>query len=869
MPKDTTDHIQNNQKHRIRIKEKSKFYSPGTVNIQVLGSGARGTSSSIYLFSEQSRYLFNCGEGTQRLAHEHHTKLTRMEHIFLTQKTWDKTGGLPGLCLTLQEIGVPALKLHGPSGLEDIFDATKKFCVLRNMKVDTPECNDGDYWEDSVMRVNYVPLYKPKSDNINRKPALNEENNKKSSFIDDWNEKDVEKFNKIQVSVEETNKNDTSETSYNKELEYEDTTDYYGYEDKNRGFKKYNPNREQSSTSTYKSKKVSLCDDHVMAYICKLQPKPGTLDLEKCVDAGVRPGPLLGHLKNGIDVTLPDGTIVKADDVRGPSCPGPVFIFIDIPSEEYLPVLLNCERFKPYQSGAEKEEDVAKVVVHFTSEEIMATSSYKEWMDRFSPSTFHFLINERNSFTGYFASHRIQRQLHEIDKNVFPMLLEPHPFTENTDMALDISEIEAASPAKKFKVDIMPREHEIEDKYSSFPELGVRSCFHLRPPKGFDRYKEPYSHPDMVMEETYVNAPDLPPLIEEFKRKSSAIVTRTKAERNKEFPKVITFGTGSCIPNKTRNVSANLIQISNDNCAIFDCGEGTLGQLVRYFGRDGADDILRNLSFIYVSHLHADHHLGLINLLNRRRKITKNKVVLLAPNQINAWLSFYNRRIEEIASTYELFPCSDLLGWNVEEEKIEALLKRLGLEAIQTCFVKHCPHSYGISITMKNQMQSEKNPRDTVKITYSGDTIPCDELIEIGKDSDILIHEATMEDDLWKEARIKMHSTVSQAIDVGKKMRARYVILTHFSQRYAKIPLMEKNFENVAIAFDNMEVTLNDLPMMYLMYEPLKVMFADHYEQMEEKKDRRRDANKRKIQVNMPNGNEHNTKKRFSNDDQD
>lgn len=55
MPKDSSEHIQNAQKHRIRIKEKSKFYSPGTVNIQVLGSGARGTSSAIYLFSEQSR----------------------------------------------------------------------------------------------------------------------------------------------------------------------------------------------------------------------------------------------------------------------------------------------------------------------------------------------------------------------------------------------------------------------------------------------------------------------------------------------------------------------------------------------------------------------------------------------------------------------------------------------------------------------------------------------------------------------------------------------------------------------------------------------------------------------------------------------
>lgn len=55
MPKDTAEHVERNQKQRMKIREKSKFYSPGTVNLQVLGSGARGTSACIYLFSEQSR----------------------------------------------------------------------------------------------------------------------------------------------------------------------------------------------------------------------------------------------------------------------------------------------------------------------------------------------------------------------------------------------------------------------------------------------------------------------------------------------------------------------------------------------------------------------------------------------------------------------------------------------------------------------------------------------------------------------------------------------------------------------------------------------------------------------------------------------
>jgi len=50
-------------------------------------------------------------------------------------------------------------------------------------------------------------------------------------------------------------------------------------------------------------------------------------------------------------------------------------------------------------------------------------------------------------------------------------------------------------------------------------------------------------------------------------------------------------------------------------------------------------------------------------------------------------------------------------------------------------------------------------------------------------------------------------STTSQAIDVGLRMKARFIILTHFSQRYAKVPLFTDDFSsNVGIAFDNMRV---------------------------------------------------------------
>lgn len=84
-------------------------------------------------------------------------------------------------------------------------------------------------------------------------------------------------------------------------------------------------------------------------------------------------------------------------------------------------------------------------------------------------------------------------------------------------------------------------------------------------------------------------------------------------------------------------------------------------------------------------------------------------------------------------------------------------------------------------------------------------------LLVSGKDSTLLIHEATMEDELADEARTKMHSTTTQAIEMGRQMEAKYTVLTHFSQRYARLPRLNANILNdnnsVGIAFDNMQVS--------------------------------------------------------------
>lgn len=81
----------------------------------------------------------------------------------------------------------------------------------------------------------------------------------------------------------------------------------------------------------------------------------------------------------------------------------------------------------------------------------------------------------------------------------------------------------------------------------------------------------------------------------------------------------------------------------------------------------------------------------------------------------------------------------------------------------------------------------------------------------------MLIHEATMEDDLVEEAKSKMHSTTSQAIEIGQRMGAKFTLLTHFSQRYAKLPRLNTNFtKDIGIAFDNMQVRVNSVKPLFI-----------------------------------------------------
>uniref|UniRef100_A0A182NBR0 Zinc phosphodiesterase ELAC protein 2 n=1 Tax=Anopheles dirus TaxID=7168 RepID=A0A182NBR0_9DIPT len=762
-------HIAEAQKQRLKLKQKVAKVSPGIVNLQVLGCGAPGTPASVYLFTDQTRYLFNCGEGTQRLAYEHKTKLSCLENIFMTRTNWERIGGLPGICLTMQDVGVPAVSLHGPPGLDELFKAMRRFVILKDMKVEASEYSTGDVYEDHVMTLQYVVINREQTDS--KGGASDDEQKQEEAPVDD--------------------------------------TDYYAYERK----KETAPQQESSTKSTNATNWTKREEDSVMAYICKLKPRHGQLSLEKCVDFGVPAGPLLGQLKNGNDITLLDGRVVRSCDVRAPDDPGPVFMFLDIPGKEYLKDFTSkADLFAKYQREAVDESDQAAFVVHFTPLEVMRSEEYRQFMDRFSASTRHIALNEVNNFSGYIAAHRIQFHLNQLDEQMFPLLRE-----ENNDYDAPLA------------------------NDNDLVRSSSLSYLHIRPPKGIDRTQEASLNPTEYLGELAL-LPEFKHALAELKQQLiQHAERRSVAVRAEQYPRLIFLGTGSSIPNKTRNVSAILILTSNNSSILLDCGEGTVGQIWRFFGKAQAEAVLRSIKAVYISHLHADHHLGLIGLLQARKQLFGDeceRLTLLAPEQISYWLRLYDCRFETIHQDYVLVKNADLLETPLKDER----LLEMGIKEIATCRVRHCPHSFGVALKMTSTgTHPDTDIQGDVKVTYSGDTMPCDSLVALGRDSTVLIHEATMEDELAAEARLKMHSTLSQAIEQGRRMNARYTLLTHFSQRYAKIPRLRPDQQrsglgtDLGIAFDNMEVTLDDLPALCKFYPALKAMFISHFEEMEQK----------------------------------
>ena len=294
----------------------------------------------------------------------------------------------------------------------------------------------------------------------------------------------------------------------------------------------------------------------------------------------------------------------------------------------------------------------------------------------------------------------------------------------------------------------------------------------------------------------------------------------------------VTFlGTSSAVHSKDRNHPSIALKAFGD-VFLFDCGEGTQRQLLF------TNVSPMKISKVFITHFHGDHILGLPGLLQsmslngRESKLTvygprglnklKDAVYSLGYCAIEYPVEFIEIDTGIIEETDEYVIRAQSvrhnvpsLAYSIEEKKKPRFLREKAIELgvpVGPAFGKlHNGEEIEIDGRTIKPEQVLGPPRKGIKITYSGDTRPCEEMIMFARDSTLLIHESTFIQKEAQNAEEYGHSTAKDAAFVARESNSKKLIITHISTRYgeeyANMMLNEAReiFENTELAEDCME----------------------------------------------------------------
>jgi len=296
----------------------------------------------------------------------------------------------------------------------------------------------------------------------------------------------------------------------------------------------------------------------------------------------------------------------------------------------------------------------------------------------------------------------------------------------------------------------------------------------------------------------------------------------------------ITFlGTAAARPTVGRNVTSIAVQREGD-VFLFDCGEGTQRQMMRYQTGFG-------IEHIFVTHIHADHILGIpglvrtMGLQGRTEPLsihgpTGSRKVLMDAVHLGVDRLPFEITIREIESgervafegwaveAFSVVHKHNALGFRLVEED---RLGRFDIERVRELGIPEGPlfgrlHR-GETIEVEGRLISPDQvvgpARPGRTVVYAGDTRPCDAVVQASQDADLLIHEATFSQEDADRARETLHSTAQEAAEVARAAGARRLVLTHISARHAEStdPLESEAsaiFPGVRVARDGMVIEI-------------------------------------------------------------
>ncbi|KAJ1888591.1 hypothetical protein LPJ66_008496, partial [Kickxella alabastrina] len=704
------------------MKWSIQIVRPNTHNVE---------STSVLVHFPSGRYLFNCSEGTQRLSFENKVRVSKLSAVFLTRVDWDSMGGLPGMLLTLADTGAKNLTISGGHNLTHALAATRHFILRNQMGVRVNELRDGDaaaVYKDENLKVAPVHIYPDGYMVTDREWGADEseEATTRKMLV-------ARAFGQQQpqsAAAADKKKKKSPAVQQKKRGYYNEPCDGASIEQKLQEIENQHQLQQQRKQEVGMKKRARSPDHNsrqaqisdlalpkteptpvALCYISEGPEVPGKFDVNAAKALGLKAGPLYGKLTRGESVTTADGTVIHPSQCVGPARLSGIFIIIDCPTPAYINSLVTSPRFFPYLNASDDTHAETRerllLVVHSLGSGVAQDERYKAWVKRFPVHVRHMVsapeyVPDENPFQRHL---RVQAAMAAIDPQTYVLPQSASEPELSVRSFIDSENVTVPSSLMVFDMEPKPQLDCSKVQNMITPQemlkmATLKAASQQRSPK--DRATESHDH-------------------------SVSISSSVNSSSDGDELIVCPIGTGSSVPSIYRNVSANIVSVRGYGGIVLDCGESTVSLLKRFLGypkrnayntRVGLNytEFVSSLKLLYISHMHADHHLGAILLLHEWHQLTKSlaskpRLSVVAPARFMAWIEDYSG-VEDLGldrldfvSCHNIRISYDQAAGGVHfrngipaytQTNLDKIKADLGLTDMATCSVIHCPWAYGL-----------------------------------------------------------------------------------------------------------------------------------------------------------------------------